>query len=706
MDTNIDISDSLPTNASAATSDNVENQYDVHDGVTGNDSLSTRKLKTKTKKNKDGDQEKMKKNKKNKNNKDGDQEKMKKKNKNNKNKSQNTTSIETQKHKKKKLKSGKHGKKTKHHGEVEDATVDPSHKEKHKSTLNTDIPTTTTTMDKSNNDSSQSFRVSFDGSLSPVSSTTCSKEGGYISTGKHSTKIDEELGQGASVQLSLGTNPKIMRQSYCTRRKGICVSISLLVFLAVTAVAAVLCYFFLIVPQEDSTSYTDYPSIYSVSKDTVLSDTPQVVCNEWVPGQGKSKVCRATETKKHGGQLCNLVAKSMLSANVEADIALINAGVCVQDLIPPELTVDDIYQSIIAHHLTIVEIAGTDIVKLLKEAVFAAFGESGETSYPYSSGLRYHIEANLAPDKIVSEVEVNPGLNGSWEAIDERKYYNVVTTTELAFGGMGYSSFAHVIDAWKTNLGFQTVDTLYNFVKDTADWWVLPEEQYSTQVFAAVDDDLTLATVPYRICHALAPGEPENQLCSAVDVSDGNLVCSLVAWSLYDQIFGVDMVLLKGGICRSDIPPGNFGVQTADTVLAQNPSLVTIRLSGRQIRITIEEGISVAMDLGIVDDFPAAAGLRFDLDTKQGVGDRTSNMEIITPTGSWEQLSDTKIYTVVTSPDVARGEDPNYQTISQADTSSIQNLYTTVKDEFVQYATEWKTLYRPPKEKICTQSFA
>ena len=116
--------------------------------------------------------------------------------------------------------------------------------------------------------------------------------------------------------------------------------------------------------------------------------------------------------------------------------------------------------------------------------------------------------------------------------------------------------------------------------------------------------------------------------------------------------------------------------------------------------------VCITGDVGIVDDFPAPAGLRFDLDMKQGVGDRTSNMEIITPIGSWEPILDEKNYTVVTSPELARGEDPNYQTISQADTSSIQNLYTTVKDEFVQYATEWRVLYRPPKEKICTQSFA
>ena len=685
MNTKIDMSDAfaLPVTtttaaAAAPTSNNVGNQCE---GVTGKDSI--RKLKKK--KHKEGDEEK----------------KMKKKK-----KSQKTASIEVQTHEKKKVKNGKHKKKTKKHDEVGDTNVDTKHtqqghkeqkgkyKNKNKNTLKTDIATTTTaSLNKSNNDSSnQSFRVNFDGSVSPASSTTCS-------AGNHSTtKIDEELGHGTkNTQQSIGTN---------TRRKVICVSISFLVFLVVAVGAAVLCYFFLLVPKEDYTPPTDYPSIYSLSGDTILSDIPQVVCNEWIPGQGKSKVCSTTHTKTHGGQLCNLVAKSMLNAPVGADIALINAGVCVEDLIPPELTVDDIYQSIIPYHLTIVEIAGVDVVMLLKEAALAAFGEPGEKSYPYSSGLRYHIEANLAPDKIVSEIEVNPGLNGSWEAIDERKYYKVITTNELAFGGMGYSSFGHVIDAWKTTLGFQTVDAFYNFVTDTPDWWVLPEKQYSSQLFAAKDDEPTLATVPYRICHALTPGKPESQPCSPADVSNGNLVCSLVAWSLYDQIFGVDMVLLKGGVCRSNIEPGNFGLQKADTVLASNPSLVTIKLSGRQIKILIEEGVSVAIDLGIVDDFPAAAGLRFDLDMKQGVGDRTSNMEIITPIGSWEPLLDEKNYTVVTSPELARGEDPNYQTISQADTSSIQNIYTTVKDEFVQYAIEWGVLYRPSKEKICTQSFA
>jgi 5'-nucleotidase len=175
---------------------------------------------------------------------------------------------------------------------------------------------------------------------------------------------------------------------------------------------------------------------------------------------------------------------------------------------------------------------------------------------------------------------------------------------------------------------------------------------------------------------------------------------------LHDQIFGADAVLIKGGVCQSDIPPGNFGIKIADAVLAQNPSLVTIRLSGIQIRLTIEEGISAAFDIGSVDEFPIAAGLRFNLNMNQPLGDRTSNMEIITPIGSWVPLIDTANYTVVTSSDLARGEDLSYQTILLADTSTVEDLYTTVKDEFVTYATEWGVLFQPPKEKMSAQSFS
>jgi hypothetical protein len=353
--------------------------------------------------------------------------------------------------------------------------------------------------------------------------------------------------------------------------------------------------------------------------------------------------------------------------------------------------------------------SGDDLVNILTEAVSSSFNggpSSSPESYPYAAGLRYNVEANLMPSERISNIETNVGLryDDRWEPIATRRFYKVVTTAQLAEGLMGYYSFGNVINDWKTPLNIETTDTFYNYVKNNEeDWWSLPDNEYSTQYFIAEDEEPTLAMVPKRICHALIPGKPESSFCKAGDVIHGGEVCSLVAWGLYDQSFGVDVVLLKGDTCTGDIDDGKFGQSDIDSALLFDQSLVTIDLTGGVVKSMIEEGISAVLENGTNGAYPYFAGLRFDVNTNSVPGERANNVEIRTSSGSWIPITDTDSYRMITTSDIATGEDPSYSTISQAgDMPTMQN---TLKDEFTTYAIEWGELHALSEDKMSTQSY-
>jgi len=485
--------------------------------------------------------------------------------------------------------------------------------------------------------------------------------------------------------------------------------ILLVVVVVVVAVVIILpCYFLLIAPSSNGGN-SNYPKISSESSDTVIGTMPVDICNEKFPGEGN---CIPVESDgvRQGGGLCNLVAKSMINTTMLVDIALVNSGVCQNSLLQPELKVTDITNAITAKKLVVVEISGVDLVNILTEAVSSSFGDgpsSNPESYPYASGLRYNVEANLMPSERISNVEVNRGLQDDiWEPIDIRRFYKVVTTSSLADGSMGYYSFGNVIDSWKTPLNIKTVDSFYNYVKTyEEDWWKLPDNEYSTQYFIDENEEPKLAIVPSRICHALIPGEPESELCSAADVVHGGGVCNLVAWALYDQIFGINFVLLKGDTCTGDIEEGEFRESDVDQALSFDHSLVTIDILGSVIKSLIEEAVSAVIEYDTKGAYPYFAGLRFDVDAISSQGDRVSILEIITLSGSWIPVNDTDSYAMLTTIDVAQGKDPSYSTISQADTSTMENNDISLKDEFITYAVEWGFLYTPSQEKISTQSY-
>lgn len=439
----------------------------------------------------------------------------------------------------------------------------------------------------------------------------------------------------------------------------------------------------------------NFPELSKASRDTVVANISTDICNESVPKSGACTLIGLKE-EQYGGELCNLVAKSMINTTLYGDIALINAGICKQTLLAPELTVGSIEDGIVAESLVVVEIPGVDIVNILTQALTTTFGKPvNSQAYPYAAGLRYNVKANLPPSEGLSKIEVNRGLRGdAWEPIDIRRFYKVITTESLANGSMGYVSFENVIDDWKVPLEIKTGDAFYNYAmenRDNTEWSVLRNSDYSTQYFIGENVEPAIAVVPTRICHALVPGQPESSFCTAADVVHGGEVCNLVSWAIYDQNFGVDMVVLKGDSCAGDIEAGDFSESVFDALLSENQSLITFGRYGSEILTMLDDGVSSAVNSGVVGNYPYAAGLKFDVSTISSP--MVSNVQVLTSSGSWIPIVDSKSYTVATTSDLA---------IS----SSAQDMGTTMKEEIISYAVDWKALYKIPTDKASTQSYS
>jgi 2',3'-cyclic-nucleotide 2'-phosphodiesterase (5'-nucleotidase family) len=488
-------------------------------------------------------------------------------------------------------------------------------------------------------------------------------------TGESDIPADEEIG-GVDKSDDTGEG----KQSCCRKHK---LGISLLVITLLVVGGGIAAW--LLTKKSEET-----PILLLENYDSshIVSAVSENICYEWIPGEGKSGFCSTEETKQRGGALCNVVAKSLLHAVDNADIAIINAGVCLDDIAAGELTVGDISAAINQVDLTAVEMPGSAIIKVLEDALESTFENDDGAAYPYAAGIRYNVEANLKYNNRVTGVEIFFDMAPIWVRINPDKFYKVVTTTSLVDGELGYTEFTNVIEAWKTSLSFQTGDAVFNYASKNTTWSVLEADEYSTQSFVPASK---IADVPHHI-----------------SLEDGG-ACNLVAWALLDQVFTADIAILNAGVCGSNVRAGSFELVDAQALIPKDPSLVTINLQGSHIFDALEKAVDASLT-GRSNSYPYSAALRFDVNTRADWGSRVSNIETLDRSNRWTALLSSKTYTVLTTSDLASGRNNDYASLLKGDSSRPTSPSSAV-DTFVAYATEWKALYDPPQEKYSTQTY-
>lgn len=133
----------------------------------------------------------------------------------------------------------------------------------------------------------------------------------------------------------------------------------------------------------------------------------------------------------------------------------------------------------------------------------------------------------------------------------------------------------------------------------------------------------------------------------------GNLVADIVR-----QSAGADAAIINGGSIRTGLRRGSITMQDIYSVLPFNNYIVAVRFSGRQLRDTLEHGVSgVERSEG---RFPQVSGLRFVFDPAKPAGQRVGEISV-----GGKPLDERQEYTIATLDFMAAGGD-GYRAFGEA----------------------------------------
>lgn len=127
------------------------------------------------------------------------------------------------------------------------------------------------------------------------------------------------------------------------------------------------------------------------------------------------------------------------------------------------------------------------------------------------------------------------------------------------------------------------------------------------------------------------------------------------------RVSGTDVALVNGGSFRDDrlIPPGTLTLADIYTILPFRNKLVTLEVSGAQLRQALENGVSLAGERA--GRFPQVSGLSFSFDPMRPPGQRVREVSV-----GGRALEAARKYTLATTDFVAqRGQIDGYTMLPQ-----------------------------------------
>ena len=238
---------------------------------------------------------------------------------------------------------------------------------------------------------------------------------------------------------------------------------------------------------------------------------------------------------------------------------------------------------------------------------------------------------------------------------------------------------------------------------------------YSDSAGKDVDLSKSVATIHETICNDAIPGQRRNSQsldCKPIHTMDhGGAACNIVAQAMLDQTADADVAIQNAGGCRSDIQAGNLTYGDVMEFLPYSDILVTVDLTGAQIKHVLEQALDLAFRGESTGSYPYASGLRYDVnatvaDPSGFLSERITNLQINArlEEGTWNDIDMNTTYRVVTNSFLAAGHD-GY--LEFADASNYQHdTQTTYLDAFVRYVEErGGSLSAPDLEDMSTHIY-
>ncbi|MEZ5537397.1 MAG: NAD nucleotidase [Thiolinea sp.] len=236
--------------------------------------------------------------------------------------------------------------------------------------------------------------------------------------------------------------------------------------------------------------YTDQVDQLSAAKIGTAADD---LCLVRIPGESRSTICDPEETASNGSDISNIVAKAFLEMSNTSDICIQNGGGVRVDVPAGDISIGTAYTLLpFGNTLLELDMTGQQIIDVLEEAIVYALDPDGSTgAYPYAAGLRWDLDLSKPAGQRFSNVQINPRVAGSWQAIDTAATYKVVTNSFTGGGQDGYLTFGEIADDKRVDTFLDYAQSFVDYVKrETAAGRAivkLPLAEYSTQKFTNQD---------------------------------------------------------------------------------------------------------------------------------------------------------------------------------------------------------------------------
>ncbi len=223
-----------------------------------------------------------------------------------------------------------------------------------------------------------------------------------------------------------------------------------------------------------------------------------------------------------------------------------------------------------------------------------------------------------------------------------------------------------------------------------------------------------VATAQHDLCLRRVPGTTRDPSRSRLPgcgadahlIAHGGDVQQLVADAFLHQgrrYGGADLSLQNGGGVRADLAAGTVTVGDAYTVLPFRNTLVTLTMTGAEIRATLEDAMQSVV-AGNTGAYPYAGALRWQVDLGRARGARLSALEHRNADGQWVALDPAARYRVMTNDFVAAGQD-GYITPGTLGAERRSETFLAYADAFLQYMKDNPALSRPATANFSTQRF-
>jgi len=188
--------------------------------------------------------------------------------------------------------------------------------------------------------------------------------------------------------------------------------------------------------------------------------------------------------------------------------------------------------------------------------------------------------------------------------------------------------------------------------------YITPDEEATALVADLYEEVRALAEQPIGATAAeMLDGRRE--VCRVEECTMGNIIADSMRFNS-----GAQIAIMNGGGVRASIEPGDITLGQALTVQPFSNLLATFELTGANVILALENGVSgiVATDgvisrEGLSGRFPQVSGIRYSYDATQEVGSRIVSVELDNGDGTFSAIEPDVVYSVVTNGFMRTGGD-------------------------------------------------